>query len=118
MKLVAFLGNDKENWGQITALINRGDFEKVVLVKSKGAAGFPLMTDTSVIEVDSGLPLLDLKKDLMEKLKAEIGKEFEVSISIASGNGKEHMALISALLSLPVGIRIVVYTKEGVEFIN
>jgi len=33
-------------------------------------------------------------------------------------NGKEHMALISSLLSLPVGIRLVVFTKAGVEFIN
>ena len=42
MELVAFLGNDKENWGQITALINHGDWERIVLVKAKGAAGFPI----------------------------------------------------------------------------
>jgi hypothetical protein len=39
-------------------------------------------------------------------------------LSIASGNGKEHMAIVSALLSIPVGVRLVVYTKEGIEFIN
>jgi hypothetical protein len=44
--------------------------------------------------------------------------EFEVALSIASGNGKEHMALISALLSIPVGIRLVVYSKKGIEFVN
>ena len=38
----------------------------------------------------------------------------EVALSIASGDGKEHMALISALLNLPVGIRFAALTKDGV----
>ena len=44
--------------------------------------------------------------------------DFEVAVTLASGTGKEHMALISALLSIPVGIRLVVYTKDGVQVIN
>jgi len=35
-------------------------------------------------------------------------------ISIVTGNGKEHMALISALINLPVGIRFAALTKDGV----
>ena len=27
MELVAFLGDDKQNWGQITGLINRGEWK-------------------------------------------------------------------------------------------
>jgi hypothetical protein len=61
--------------------------------------------------------MLELKEDIMGKLKGKLS-DFEVALSLASGNGKEHMAMISALLSIPVGIRLVVYTKEGVEFIN
>jgi hypothetical protein len=38
-------------------------------------------------------------------------------LSIASGDGKEHMALISSLINLPVGIRFVALTKEGVIYI-
>jgi len=53
-----------------------------------------------------------------KKLKTKLDSAFEVAVSLASGNGKEHMALISALLSIPVGIRLVVYTKNGIEFIN
>ena len=40
----------------------------------------------------------------------------EVALSIASGDGREHMALISALLSLPVGVRFTALTKDGVIF--
>ena len=35
MELVAFLGSDKENWGQIVALINRAEWDKIILVKNK-----------------------------------------------------------------------------------
>ena len=49
----------------------------------------------------------------MQKLKGKI-TGFEVGLSIASGDGKEHMALVSALINLPVGIRFAALTKEGV----
>ena len=116
MELVAFLGNDKEYWGQVKALVSRGQWDNVVIVKNKNSEEF-VIENAEVVKIDSEKPLLELKKDLMDKLKDKL-KEFEVALSIASGNGKEHMAIVSALLSIPVGVRLVVYTKEGVEFIN
>ena len=44
--------------------------------------------------------------------------DFEIALSIASSTGKESMALISALLCIPVGIRLVAFTKNGIDFIN
>ena len=117
MELVAFLGEDKENWGQITALINRGEWEKIIVVKNKKTGEFASGKKIEIVNIDTTKPLLEVKADLMDKLKNMLG-ELEVSLSIASGTGKEHMALISALLSIPVGIRLVVFTKEGVETIN
>lgn len=118
MELVAFLGQDKENWGQVTALINRGEWEKVILVKNKYAEAFPSAENCEVVEIYTDKSMLELKTELMDKLKVKLAGDFEVALSIASGNGKEHMALISALLSIPVGIRLVVYTKDGVQVIN
>jgi len=54
-----------------------------------------------------------LKEELSKKLKGKLNGT-EVALSIASGDGKEHMALISALINLPVGIRFAALTKEGV----
>jgi len=110
MELVAFLGTDKENWGQITALINRFEWEKIFLVKNKNSEEFSASKKCETIIVNSDKPLLDLKKEMNDKLSKKLGN--------LEGNGKEHMALISSLLSLPVGIRLVVFTKAGVEFIN
>ena len=119
MEFVAFLGNDKENWGQITALVNRLDCENAVLVKDKSVESIPSTEKKcEVINVNSESPLTELKEDMLKKLKGKIEGAFEVAVSLASGSGKEHMALISALLSIPVGIKLVVYTKNGIEFIN
>jgi hypothetical protein len=118
MEFVSFIGEDSENWGQIKAIINRIDSAKIILLKNKNAPAFPTSPKTVIINVDSDMPLLELKQDIIDKLKNEISKEFEVGVSLASGSGKEHMALISALLSVPVGIRLVVYTKEGLQYIN
>lgn len=117
MELVAFLGTDKENWGQITALINRMEWERIILVRNKSSEDFVPSKKADIISVSSEKPLLELKQDIMNKLDGKLG-ELEAAVSLASGSGKEHMALVSALLSMPVGIRLVVFTKEGVEFIN
>ena len=115
MELVAFLGSDKENWGQISALIKRGQWEKVILVQNREAESFPHAGNSEIVKIDSEQPILQMKEELLEKLKKKLAGGFEVSLSLASGNGKEHMALIGALLGIPVGIRIVVFTKNGVE---
>jgi hypothetical protein len=116
MELVAFLGTDEKNFGQIVALIKKGNWDNVLIVKNKDAADFSYGDET--ITLDTEQPILELKAEMMEKIKTKISGEFEVALSIASGTGKEHMALISALLSIPVGIRFVVFTKDGVKFVN
>lgn len=121
MEFIAFLGEDKENWGQITAIMNRIETEKIILIKNNNVSDFPDLKNNEKVEtirVDSSLPLMQLKQYLVEKLKPLLSGEFDVALSIASGTGKEHMALVSALLTIPVGIRLVVYTREGIQYIN
>jgi hypothetical protein len=117
MELIAFLGSDKETWGQVTGLINRGEWDKIILIKSKESENYSHPKNPEIITIDSTKPLTEIKQDLLIKLKSKFSG-FDANLSIASGNGKEHMALISALLSIPVGIRLVVFTKKGIEWIN
>jgi hypothetical protein len=116
MELVAFLGKDKENWGQVKALVSKGQWENVVIVKNKDAEEFEI-ENAQIVKIDSEKPLVELKEDLIDKLKSRLN-DFEVALSVASGSGKEHMAILSALLTMPVGVRMVVFTKDGVQFIN
>jgi len=117
MELVAYVGKDEENWGQITALIKREKWEKVIIVKNKESEGFP-EEGCEVVNIKEGIPISEMRDEMVEKLKAKLSGEFEVALSIASGTGKEHMALISALLKLPVGVKFSVFTKEGVQFLT
>ncbi len=117
MELVAFLGNDSESWGQVTGLINHETWEKIIIIKNSHDISFTLPEHAESLVIETNKPIIELKEEFKEKLKNKLSG-FEVSLSIASGNGKEHMALISALLSIPIGLRFVVFTKKGVETIN
>ena len=117
MELVAFIGEDKENWGQVTALIKNGKWSKKILIKNSKVTNFPDIDGAEIISVDSTKPISEIEQFLVKNLSSKLS-EFEAHLSIASGKGKEHIALISALLSIPLGIRLVAYTKNGVEIIN
>lgn len=118
MDFVAFIGEDKESWGQIKGIANRIECDRTILIVNKKVAGFPVDSKTEIIKVNSDKPLVELKDEIKTALKAKLGKEFDAAVSLASGNGKEHMALISALLGVPIGIRLVVFTQKGVEFLD
>ena len=68
------------------------------------------------IQIDLSKRLVDLKKEMLEKIKGKIDG-LEVALTIASGNGKEHMALCSALLSIPTGIRFTALTRDGIIYL-
>ncbi len=110
MELVAFVGSDQENVSQVAGLVKKGGWEKVILV---GMKHLSLGQPSEFISVNPGDRIVEMRNDIKRKLKGKI-LGTEVALSIASGTGKEHMALISALLSLPVGIRFTALTREGV----
>ena len=117
MELVALLSTGKGTWGQVSGLIQKGEWEKVIVLGPSFAKEFTVPGEAfDFIEFDSNKSLIQLKKELSTKLKGKFNN-LEVAISIASGNGKEHMALQSALLSLPVGVRFTALTKDGVIFL-
>jgi len=117
MELVALLSTGKGTWGQVAGLIQKGEWEKVIVLGPPFAKEFTVHGEPfDFIEFDPNKSLIQLKKELSTKLKGKF-QGLEVALSIASGNGKEHMALQSALLSLPVGIRFTALTKDGVVFL-
>ena len=117
MELIALLSTGKGTWGQVSGLIQKGEWEKVIVVGPPFSKEFQVHGEAfDFIEFDPNKSLIQLKKEFSTKLKGKFNN-LEVALSIASGNGKEHMAIQSALLSLPVGVRFTALTKEGVIFL-
>ena len=113
MELIALLSKDEETWKQVSGLMNHGEWEKVIILGGENAKKFSHKSKFEFIQVDFGNKIQFLKDEFAKKLKGKISG-MEAALSIASGDGKEHMALISALINLPVGIRFAVLTKDGV----
>jgi hypothetical protein len=116
MELVALLSTGKGSWAQVAGLINRGEWDNIILIGSEFASKFTSDKKHDFIQVDTNQNLVELKQEIMKKLEGKINGT-EVALSIASGEGKEHMALISALLSLPVGVRFTALTKDGIIYL-
>ena len=111
MEFVALLSSGKGTWAQVSGLIKYGEWEKVIILGDDFAKQFT--SEKPFIRIDLNKKLKDLKEEFSQKLKGKF-EGTEVALSIASGDGKEHMALISALINLPVGIRFAALTKDGV----
>ena len=99
------------NIEQVVNLAKKEEWDEIFIVSNQDS--LPLGKKHALIKINSNSRLVDMKADLLKKLKGRL-KGTEVALSIASGTGKEHMAIISALLSIPVGIRFVALTKDGI----
>ena len=113
MELVALLSTGKGTWGQVSGLIKYGEWDKIIILGDEFGTGFTHEKSFEFIKIDLKAKIKDLQEEFLKKLKNKINGT-EVALSIASGDGKEHMALISALINLPVGIRFAALTKKGV----
>lgn len=113
MELVALLSSNNGTWAQVSGLMKYGEWDKVIIVGGESTKDFKHEKEFEFIQIDLDKKLKQLKEEFQTKLKGKISGT-EVALSIASGDGKEHMSLISALLNLPVGIRFAALTKEGV----
>ncbi len=109
------VGTGKGSWGQVAGVINQGEWDNIIIIGNDFAKKFTVEKDFEFIETTT-LRINELKEEILKKLKGKI-KGTEVALSIASGEGKEHMALISALLNLPAGIRFTALTKDGIIFL-
>ncbi|HTY43717.1 MAG TPA: hypothetical protein VMC80_00545 [Patescibacteria group bacterium] len=113
MELVALLSSGKGTWAQVSGLMSHGEWDNIIVLGDDFAKQFTHQKKFEFIKIDLGKRIKELQEEFIAKLKGKINGT-EVALSIASGDGKEHMALISALINTPVGIRFAALTKDGV----
>lgn len=113
--LVACVSSGEKSWAHVARLIKEQEWKKVLVITNDfGKKNFKVDKEVEFIVVDFQKPVSMLIDDIQKGLKGKIN-DFEVALNIVSGSGKEHMAILSALLKLGIGIRLMAVTKEGVR---
>ncbi|MBI2653682.1 hypothetical protein HYX02_02610 [Candidatus Woesearchaeota archaeon] len=113
--LVACLSSGEKSWGHVARLIKEQDWKNIFLITNDfGKQNFKPEKQVNFVVVDFQKPVAELINDIVKGLKGKFS-DFEIALNIVSGGGKEHMAILSALLRLGVGIRLMAVTKEGIK---
>ena len=112
--LVAVLSTGKGTWGHVSRLIADGDFENIFLITNDfGRENYSGEKDATMCVVNSRAPMDELIAEIKEQLKGKLSQD--VALNLISGSGKEHMALLSALISMEVQFRMVALTTDGIK---
>ena len=112
--LVACLSSGKGTWVNLMKVLESPSWSTIWLIAPTFFAQSyqNMKKNVNVITIDENKDLPELAEDIRKALD---GKLFaDVAVNLISGSGKEHMAVLSALLKLGCGIRLVAFTeKEG-----
>ncbi len=117
-ELIACLGAGKGTWSEVAQLIAAESWASIFLItnnfgKENFAQKFPTVKAEFVV-VDDFAPPLQLVEEIKKALSGKIA-DTEVAVNMASGSGNVHMALVTALLHLGLGIRFVVPSEAGAK---
>ena len=113
--LIASISSGKGTIGHVERVIDGEEWERVIVITNDEFKNLvPKKENVEIIVLDNKKMLPDMVEDIRKSLKDKI-RIMETAVNIISGEGKEHMALLSALLKLGAGIRLVAFTKDGVK---
>jgi len=105
--LIACLSTGKGSWIEVTKLINNYEWKNIFLITNEfGKEKFSSKKEVKLIILDTNKGTEAMKKSIQEALQGKLSGD--VAINMASGSGLEHMAMLSALMNLGVGMRFVI----------
>jgi hypothetical protein len=112
VSLIALISSGKGSWAQVNSLISSTMWDKIILVCSEFAYNKYESKLNNVLKLKFDEKNIEKDFEKLSKiLKKEI-KDFEIAVNLYSGNGFEHMALISSVLKAGLGLRFV-YIDKG-----
>jgi hypothetical protein len=114
--LVACLGAGKGTWTNVLKLAARPEFEKVHLIVNDWTKSTLRMENPkiSLVVIDAEAKASSIRESIISQMKGKMNC-FEVAVNLDSGTGKEHTALLTALMRLGLAFRFVVLEDEKIE---
>lgn len=114
-ELVVLLSTGKGTWSEVAKLINSYEWDKIFIVTNEfGKSTFNKKENMEFVIINPDAELKFIKNQIYTYLKDK-NLELEVALNFVSGTGKEHMALLSAILKLGLGVRLVTFEDQMKE---
>jgi len=111
--LIACLDNQKGTTLHVKKVIEGQDWEKIFLITENNEK-LETNKEISYININSNQHIPELTEEIKNNLQNKI-PDTEVALNIIASTGKIHTALLSAILKLGLGIRLIALTTEGVR---
>jgi hypothetical protein len=112
--LVICMGSGKGTWAYAYQLIDAERWNRVFIITS------PFFSEKiglrqphiHLLPFDDKLTVEQLADEYAKQLKPHLSGD--VAVNFVSGDGREHLALVGALLKLGIGLRFVHLTQKGI----
>lgn len=113
--LIACLSSGKGTWTEVTRIMQSQPWDKIFLITNQfGKDNFTSpLPNISLLVVDQFHATSSLTEYIKKQLQDKI-TDFDVALNLASGTGKEHMAVLEAVLELGLNFRLV--TLNGSQY--
>ncbi len=112
--LICCLSTGKGTWVEVARLINNHTWDNIYLITNDfGKEKFSSDKEVKFILVDVNKGMEVMKNGIQEALANKLSGE--VAVNFTSGSGKEHMALLSALMKTGIGMRFVVPVDSEIK---
>jgi len=112
--LIACLSTGKGTWTEVTKVIQSQAWTNIFLITTSfGQENFTTRPpNTTLVLIDTFLDASQIKEQIKKELTNKIS-DFEVALNLASGSGKEHMAILEAVMELGLNFRLVTLTNNN-----
>lgn len=112
--LIALLSSGKGSWAEVNRIMQAQSWTQIFLVTNQfGQENFTSKPNNAQFVLMDPFQETNQMVELIKKqLEGKIS-DFEVALNLASGTGKEHMALLEAVLELGLNFRIVTLSQNG-----
>ena len=118
--LIACLSTGKGTWTEVNKIIQSQEWNKVFLITNQfGKDNYTVGKNTELVLVDSfpDTPTTIITDQIKKQLKDKI-EDFEVALNLASGSGKEHMAVLEAVMQMGLNFRLIAVNRNNVEVLG
>lgn len=113
--LIACLSTGKGTWTEVSTIIKSQPWTKVFLITTSfGQEKFSWADNTRPVLIDPLWETMEIVEQIKKQLQGQI-TDFEIALNLASGSGKEHMALLEAVLEMGLNFRLITLKNNQVE---